>query len=163
MTATRSVKPDLASEYTAVLDHAAGGGELKAFVRRAVDTVLALGVPQRLRAVKERNAGTRAKPYLHALGKGNLVKLAYGEVLSSVARFPAKVGALYLHFPFCTKHCTHCHYYKQRSNSNAEWQEFPRFLIKELDLILRSFGICRLNAETIHFGGGTPSLINEAS
>lgn len=54
-------------------------------------------------------------------------------------------------------------YFKTRTGHAAEWQEFPRYLVQELGLVLSAFAARWITAETIHFGGGTPSLIGAES
>jgi oxygen-independent coproporphyrinogen-3 oxidase len=129
------------------------------FVERAAEAIRALGAEDRLRELKQASAGLKQKPYLHALHRREMRPLSYDEVVASCGEFPTTVGALYLHFPFCTKKCLYCHYYKTTSGTTEQWDSYPAHLLEELSLITESFKIDKIGAETVHFGGGTPSLI----
>lgn len=126
---------------------------------QARDTLAGLGTAKSYEKLLEYSEGAVAKPYLHALPKEVLRPLAYEKVIESTGPFPTRLGSLYLHFPFCTKNCTYCHYYKTTAGSNSDWQEYPKVLTKELNTLCREFGIEKISADTIHFGGGSPSLI----
>ena len=136
------------------------GVRRNAYVERALETLAALDIEETLRQIKALNAGLVGKPYLHAVSGNSSRVVPYEEVIASVGTFPARIGALYLHFPYCTKKCRFCHYYTDSSGTEEDWREFPRYLVEELGLLRRAYGIeGRIVADTIHFGGGTPSLI----
>ncbi len=136
------------------------GVRRNAYVERAVETLTALDIEETLRQIKALNAGLVGKPYLHAVSGDSSRVVPYEEVIAAVGTFPARIGALYLHFPYCTKKCRFCHYYTDSSGTEEDWREFPRYLVEEMGLLQRAYGIeGRIAADTIHFGGGTPSLI----
>lgn len=62
---------------------------------------------------------------------------------------------IYLHIPFCEKKCFYCDFYSLENHSQRD--EFLRSITREIEL----FGESRpgLKADTIFFGGGTPSLL----
>lgn len=109
------------------------------------------------------NASKQRKPYLHSVEKQHLGNMKYSEVVARGKVDISNLGSLYLHFPFCTKSCKFCHYYKIRTNDADGVQEFPRFIVSELDLIMTELEGEKIISETIHFGGGTPSLLGRAA
>src|SRR5271157_5869809 len=64
---------------------------------------------------------------------------------------------LYVHIPFCPKVCPYCSFYKEASGQNKT-QAFLDALLIDLDRRLGE--IPRRRAETIFFGGGTPSALS---
>lgn len=65
--------------------------------------------------------------------------------------------SLYLHIPFCKQRCTYCDFYfVTTTKSHAP---FVRALCDELEHYGREYAKDRF--ETVYFGGGTPSLLNE--
>jgi oxygen-independent coproporphyrinogen-3 oxidase len=64
---------------------------------------------------------------------------------------------LYVHIPFCEAKCTYCHFAIDPRRPDAERQErYTRALIAEVEAAEPG------PADTLYFGGGTPSLL-EAS
>jgi oxygen-independent coproporphyrinogen-3 oxidase len=158
-----SLYPDATAHFSAIAGSAIGSSTFREAVTNAIAALKEMDVCSSACALKSRRANRKGKPYLHALAKDELRALSYGEVIDTIEPFPTLIGSLYLHFPFCTKHCTHCHYFKTRHGRHAEWQDYPRYLIEELHLLLAGFGAERMAAQTIHVGGGTPSLIGAES
>lgn len=66
----------------------------------------------------------------------------------------APVTSLYVHVPFCAQKCAYCAFYSEASTGELI-QRYVAALVRELELIAPD-----LKAETIFFGGGTPSLLN---
>jgi oxygen-independent coproporphyrinogen-3 oxidase len=61
---------------------------------------------------------------------------------------------LYVHVPFCEAKCTYCHFAIDPRRPDAERQErYTRALVREIE----ASGPAR--ADTIYFGGGTPTLL----
>ncbi len=71
-------------------------------------------------------------------------------------RDSGKIG-IYIHIPFCEKKCFYCDFYSIENHSQQN--EFIGSLIKEIELFSRNHPL-RYEAETIFFGGGTPSLLS---
>ncbi len=67
----------------------------------------------------------------------------------------ASPGGIYVHVPFCVHKCAYCDFY-----STTELSLKPAFL-KALEREIRG-APDRLVCDTIHFGGGTPSLLTAA-
>jgi oxygen-independent coproporphyrinogen-3 oxidase len=66
------------------------------------------------------------------------------------------MAGIYLHIPFCKKACHYCNFHF--STQTAHIQAFVDALIREIEL-QKSY--IKEPIETIYFGGGTPSLLEE--
>jgi oxygen-independent coproporphyrinogen-3 oxidase len=66
------------------------------------------------------------------------------------------VRHLYVHIPFCARICPYCAFYKERADP-AQTERFCAALLRELKTLGDSFEI---KAETIFFGGGTPTALS---
>ena len=66
------------------------------------------------------------------------------------------MAGIYLHIPFCKKACHYCNFHF--STQTAHIQAFVDALIREIELQKNHI---KEPIETIYFGGGTPSLLNE--
>ncbi len=71
-------------------------------------------------------------------------------------RAPTKVS-LYIHFPFCLKKCLYCSF-NSVAESHLPVEEYAATLIREMELCSANLGSPVL-AQTLYFGGGTPSLM----
>ena len=67
------------------------------------------------------------------------------------------MAGIYLHIPFCKKACHYCNFHF--STQTADMQVFADTLIQEI-VLQKSY--IKEPIETIYFGGGTPSLLEEA-
>jgi len=65
---------------------------------------------------------------------------------------------LYLHIPFCRQACHYCDFHFSTNTSNK--RAVVEAIAKEI--ILRKDYLPKENIETIYFGGGTPSMLEEA-
>ncbi len=59
---------------------------------------------------------------------------------------------LYLHIPFCATRCPYCDFYTLRSRDTDEFERYA-------DALIRSMQKWDLQADTVYFGGGTPSVL----
>ncbi len=66
------------------------------------------------------------------------------------------VRHLYIHIPFCARICPYCAFYKERADP-AQTQRFCDALLRELEMLANEYEIA---AETIFFGGGTPTALS---
>ena len=66
------------------------------------------------------------------------------------------MAGIYLHIPFCKKACHYCNFHFSTQTDTI--QAFVDALIREIEL-QKSY--IKEPIETIYFGGGTPSLLNE--
>ncbi|MGH8104101.1 MAG: coproporphyrinogen-III oxidase family protein [bacterium] len=73
--------------------------------------------------------------------------------------------AVYLHFPFCAKHCPYCDFVVIQGRDSGDYVEY---LEKDLRIGLEALRAVRDGdalqcASTVYFGGGTPSLMPEGA
>lgn len=66
--------------------------------------------------------------------------------------------SIYIHFPFCVNKCSFCPVSIWRYNE-AIVDEYIEVLKREIYCCLNEIGQCKI--ESIHFGGGTPSLMKK--
>jgi len=71
------------------------------------------------------------------------------------------LAGIYIHIPFCSQFCTYCDFYSVKSSSGVEG--FTGALLKELESRSDEFRTKGFTADTIYFGGGTPSLLSPDS
>src|SRR5882757_3407046 len=67
------------------------------------------------------------------------------------------MAGIYLHIPFCKKACHYCNFHFSTSLSLKN--DFTEALLKEM--VLRQNYLQDETVETIYFGGGTPSLLEQ--
>jgi coproporphyrinogen III oxidase-like Fe-S oxidoreductase len=68
------------------------------------------------------------------------------------------VAGLYIHIPFCAKRCLYCDFF---SNTDMKFKEpYIDAAIREMELRQEYIGGEPL--DTIYFGGGTPSQLQQA-
>lgn len=68
---------------------------------------------------------------------------------------------LYLHIPFCRVRCTFCYYNVVPNSFRTVVNPYVESLHKEIDLISRLPALQGRKVETIYFGGGTPTYLQE--
>lgn len=66
--------------------------------------------------------------------------------------------SVYIHIPFCAQRCTFCHFAKEILPAGERVEHYLRALHAELAMTSEMAG--NPAAETIYFGGGTPSYLN---
>ena len=67
------------------------------------------------------------------------------------------MAGIYIHIPFCKKACIYCDFHFSTSLKNKE--NLIKNMLKEIEL--RKNYLLKETIETIYFGGGTPSLLNQ--
>ncbi len=68
---------------------------------------------------------------------------------------------LYVHLPYCRKRCTFC-FYKVYTNRNAKpMDRYLEAVYKEIDTYGKVKELQGRKVDTVYFGGGTPTLLNE--
>lgn len=105
-------------------------------------------------------------------------RLPWYTIYPSVAQFSTVVGAeasekwlqrlpvnesvsLYFHVPFCRSICWYCGFARSITRRDSPILEFLAVLRKEIDLVAAQVPQ-RLPVSDVHFGGGTPTLIEPA-
>lgn len=68
------------------------------------------------------------------------------------------MSGIYIHIPFCKQKCTYCDFYTIVAPGKTD--AFVNALIREIGL--RNDYLSHRKISTIYFGGGTPSILNEA-
>ena len=66
---------------------------------------------------------------------------------------------VYVHIPFCIQHCTFCHYPGMTGERALEKAQYIDYLVREMDIYLRRFGLERIKPRSILLGGGTPTSL----
>ena len=66
--------------------------------------------------------------------------------------------SVYLHIPFCEQRCTFCHFAKEILPHEKRVERYMTALRRELELVTSFTG--RPTAQTVYFGGGTPSYLS---
>lgn len=85
----------------------------------------------------------------------------YREALGELARRPADELAIYLHLPFCAKHCFYCGCNALVSREKDAVDVYLDRVEKELAMVTALAGTGRRVVQ-FHWGGGTPNYLNEA-
>ncbi len=67
---------------------------------------------------------------------------------------------VYIHYPFCSRKCFYCDFYSITELSLTEM--FIDYLIKELEIFFSEHKSYEFIADTLFFGGGTPSILTPA-
>jgi putative oxygen-independent coproporphyrinogen III oxidase len=66
---------------------------------------------------------------------------------------------IYVHVPFCVRKCGYCDFYSVADGEEAR-DGFPALVEWEMDLLLRTYpGEADVPADTVYFGGGTPTAL----
>lgn len=66
---------------------------------------------------------------------------------------------VYVHVPFCARKCAYCDFYSVVAGEEA-MERYCGLLLRELEIVLREFPAeAEAPADTVYFGGGTPSLL----
>jgi len=66
-------------------------------------------------------------------------------------------AGVYLHIPFCKSRCSYCDFATDISRSETEVDRYVNALVSEINAFSKSE---KLKADTVYFGGGTPSLLS---
>ena len=71
----------------------------------------------------------------------------------------ASMNGIYSHVPFCIRKCSYCDFYSVEAKKET-LERYCELLLKELELLLCSFPLlAEIPADTVYFGGGTPSVL----
>jgi oxygen-independent coproporphyrinogen-3 oxidase len=66
---------------------------------------------------------------------------------------------IYVHVPFCVRKCGYCDFYSI-AGGEGEHDRYPGLVEREMDLLLHTFpGEAEVPADTVFFGGGTPTVL----
>lgn len=67
-------------------------------------------------------------------------------------------AGIYIHIPFCLQKCNYCDFFSQPVDKEMLRREYTRALLQEIAFYGEKYGK-EFRADTIFFGGGTPSLM----
>src|SRR5262245_56783508 len=68
---------------------------------------------------------------------------------------------LYLHIPFCRVRCSFCYYNVVPNSFRAIVNPYVESLHREIELISRLPALQGRKVETVYFGGGTPTYLQD--
>lgn len=85
---------------------------------------------------------------------------AYAAALSEAGKRPEAPLSLYLHIPFCRERCSFCGCNVVISRSTAGADAYLGALVREMDAAAELLGD-RRTVSQIHWGGGTPTFLEE--
>lgn len=77
---------------------------------------------------------------------------------------PERPLFFYVHYPYCPKQCMYCMCFSEISQSKEKNAHFLSYTSREVDLMLKTFAKLSFtpNIKKIHFGGGSPSYLDQA-
>jgi len=84
----------------------------------------------------------------------------YREALTELATRPDDDLSLYLHLPFCAKHCHYCGCNAIVSREKDAVDQYLDRVERELDLVIDVIGPGR-RVKQLHWGGGTPNYLKD--
>lgn len=73
---------------------------------------------------------------------------------------PASGISAYVHIPFCPTRCTFCHWITKTKSKDDEVEVYLDYLDREMALYKRKMGLDKIPAQSVLFGGGTPTYPN---
>jgi len=83
--------------------------------------------------------------------------------LSNGSATPDAPLGLYVHIPFCVKRCDFCYYLSYADKTQDQHRAYVDALLNELTLYRQYPALADRRLNFVYFGGGTPSMLNEAS
>jgi len=83
----------------------------------------------------------------------------YAQTLKDVADSDAPLS-LYIHIPFCNTVCYYCGCSKIVTKKYDRAAPYLELLLKEIDRVADAMGNTRRPVTQLHFGGGTPTFMN---
>jgi oxygen-independent coproporphyrinogen-3 oxidase len=82
------------------------------------------------------------------------------EAASGFLEVQGKIN-LYIHIPFCEMKCAFCNLFTVTKNPRSVIDRYLQCLLKEMEIMTPFLQLDKLEVQSIYFGGGTPSLLNE--
>ncbi len=68
-------------------------------------------------------------------------------------------AGIYIHIPFCRSRCSYCDFATDVFKNEETVERYVSALVKEIEKFEPPEGVTQNTADTIYFGGGTPSLL----
>jgi len=69
---------------------------------------------------------------------------------------------VYVHIPFCLRHCIFCHYPIRIDASDLDKDYYLKKISEEINLYTTRLGVKNIRARSVLIGGGTPTLLTPA-
>ena len=91
---------------------------------------------------------------------------AWAELCQDVGRIDlSRAFCIYVHIPFCASRCSFCDCYSfsLKRHQSKHIEAYLALLAQEMRLWSRLGTLARRPVSTVHFGGGTPTFLGEAS
>jgi oxygen-independent coproporphyrinogen-3 oxidase len=85
--------------------------------------------------------------------------MSEGELYGTYAQPADGLMDIYVHFPFCERHCVFCHYPGKIGLQTEEKSRYIGYLKREIELYLSRFGMDRIAPRSVLVGGGTPTYL----
>jgi oxygen-independent coproporphyrinogen-3 oxidase len=85
---------------------------------------------------------------------------SYADALSRASRTPERPISLYVHVPFCKERCSFCGCNVVISRNTSSADAYLGAVMREMDRVAELLGERRTVAQ-IHWGGGTPTFLEE--
>ncbi|MDQ6953822.1 MAG: oxygen-independent coproporphyrinogen III oxidase [Mariprofundaceae bacterium] len=95
-------------------------------------------------------------PMFHTAINGDV----YAQTLKNVAQSDAPLS-LYIHIPFCNTVCYYCGCNKIVTKKYERAQPYLELLLQEVDMVADAMGDTKRLVTQLHFGGGTPTFLND--
>ncbi len=86
-------------------------------------------------------------------------RLSDDEFLQGFTPSPDGAYSVYVHVPFCDRHCVFCHVPVSVQPAPEEAERYLAALDQEMGIFLRRLGRDKLKARAILLGGGTPTYL----
>ena len=84
----------------------------------------------------------------------------YAAALAEIGSRPDEALSVYVHIPFCHEMCTYCACNVVVANNSAIADRYLDHLLKEIEMAGKALGH-RSATSRIHWGGGTPTFLDE--
>lgn len=69
--------------------------------------------------------------------------------------------SLYIHIPFCSGKCAFCYYLTHKYKNQEQVNRYADALCSEINTVNSEFDLSKRKIDSVYFGGGTPSLLND--
>ncbi|KPA16008.1 putative oxygen-independent coproporphyrinogen III oxidase [Candidatus Magnetomorum sp. HK-1] len=91
-----------------------------------------------------------------------LSNISEDHIFIDFNRNKVRKASIYVHVPFCTGKCTYCYFCKTNyKSSKFSIKSYLNLIKKEILLWQKYIDVTRLDIGSIHFGGGTPTCLEE--
>ena len=100
--------------------------------------------------------------YLIEDKKATLCTRVAQRELPLLESIPENSVSIYVGIPFCPSRCSYCSFISQATEHNKKFIEpFAEALLKEIEYSAKIVKELGMKADTVYFGGGTPTAIDE--